>query len=151
MCSNIPAVCRNAARMFLKSVKNLNINITIFHCIVCATEATCVAPSACVTQRISQWTDVRCHSFSELILSLFQRSLQQWAVYRSDTTDCRTRLYLYVWWMLPKEGNVTSSALRNGWSGRTNFRPISGHQQSADIVETCWSQGTVCSTKKWRI
>jgi len=140
-----------------KWLKNLNINITVFPCIVCAeeAEATCVVLSACVTQRISQWTDIRCqsviHSFSELIRSVFQRSLEQWAVYRSDTADCRTRLYLYVWRMLRKEGNVTSSALRNGWSGWMNFRPISGHQQKADIVETCWSQATVSSTKKWRM
>ena len=157
MYCNIPAVSRNNVRMFWRSLKNLNINIMIFHCIVCAKEAraTCVVLSACVTQRISQWTDIRCHSFihsfSELIRSVFQRSLQQWAVYRSDTADCRTRLYLYIWRMLRKEGNVTSSALRNSWSGWTNFRPISGHQQRADIVEICWSKVAVCSTNKWRI
>ena len=146
----IPAVSWNTVRMFWRSLKNLNINIMIFHCILCPKEAraTCVVLSAFVTQRTSQWRHPLSfiHSFSELIRSVFQRSLQQWAVYRSDTADCRTRLYLYIWRMLRKEGNATSSVLRNSWSGRTNFRPISGHQQRADTVEISWSQVTVCST-----
>jgi len=152
---NIPAVCWNTVRMFWRSLKNLNINITIFHCVVCAKEAraTCVALCLCDSknQSMNRHPSSVIHSFSELIHSVFQRSLEQCAVYWSDNADCRTRLYLYLWRMLRKEGNVTSSAERNGWSGWMNFRPISGHQQRADIVETCWSQVTVCSTKKWRI
>jgi len=53
----IPAVSWNTVRMFWRSLKNLNINIMIFHCILCPKEAraTCVVLSAFVTQRTSQW------------------------------------------------------------------------------------------------
>jgi hypothetical protein len=50
--------------MFWRSFNNLTINITSFHCIVCAkeTRVTCVVLSACVNRRISQWKDIWCHS-----------------------------------------------------------------------------------------
>jgi len=83
----IPAVSLNTVRMFWRSLENININIIIFHCVVCATEAwaTCVVLSACVTQRISQWTDIRCHSFIPSFIhsvNLFFQSFS--ALYNSE-------------------------------------------------------------------